>query len=459
MNYEIMNVIQKILQFNIESLWKTTYTLSLSGETYSKASYYSENNVSNTFSYAVKAILYYITEHIDTNHSIQEIKEILLDCKSCISPEKTTYLISQKRSFLVDQDLAIYGYVTFETKEYDKKDTRCNVITVYLTSTVTNTYGIKKFLDNITKLYLEQVEETRIRKRFIYHIYTSKDDDGAYQVRWAEYEFQTTRSFQNMFFNRKEEIISKLDFFLQNSDWYYKKGIPHSLGIGLHGPPGTGKTSLIKCIAKYSDRHIVCLSLKTVKTRKQLFQAFYEAQYNRNNKPDSITFDKKIIVIEDIDCLGEIVYKRGTKISSNEKHIKDVLYTIANTTVSCDDNKASIASIIKQDDLITLDDVLNLWDGLLETPGRILIISSNHYDKLDPALIRPGRIDITLELSHVSRETFSEIYTHLFGTKINASQLKRVPDKKYTPAEIMNIYISSNYSENEFMNRIYGRCK
>ena len=122
-------------------------------------------------------------------------------------------------------------------------------------------------------------------------------------------------------------------------------------------------------------------------------------------------------------------------------------------------DKKSLVSILKPDDPITLDDILNLWDGLLETPGRILIISSNHYEKLDPALTRPGRIDITLELSYVSRKTFSEIFTHLFEEKINASQLKRVPDKKYTPAEIMNMYISSNYNKDDFLSRVCSRSK
>jgi len=462
--FETINLYTCISYLNIYSLWTKTYTLTLSGETYSKASYYSENSVSNTFSNTVKAILHHITDNIDTNNSVREIKEILLDCKTYNSPEKTSYFISQKGIFLVDDKLSIYGYTTSDThrKEDDKKETKVHTITLCLTSTVTNIHGIKKFLDGITKSYLEQVQETRIRKRFIYHIYTTKNDDGESFDKWTEHEFQTTRSFQNMFFDRKEEIVSKLEFFLQNSEWYYEKGIPHTLGIGLHGPPGTGKTSLIKCIAKYTDRHIICLSLKTIKTRKQLYQAFYETQYNHQNKSGSIVFDKKIIVIEDIDCLGEIVYKRdiattNVKSSTNDNQIQDVLETITNKNTNGNNDKKSLVSIFKPDDPITLDDILNLWDGLLETPGRILIISSNHYDKLDPALTRPGRIDITLELSHVSRKIFSEIYTHLFGTKINASQLKCVPDQKYTPAEIMNMYISSNYNKDDFLSRVCRR--
>jgi len=464
--FETIDLYTCISYLNIYSLWTKTYTLTLSGETYSKPSYFVENSISNTFSNTVKAILHHITDNIDTNHSVREIKEILLDVKTYNTPEKTSYFISQRDRFIVDDKLSIYGYTTSDThsKEDDKKETKVHTITLCLTSTVTNIYGIKKFLDDITKSYLEQVEETRIRKRFIYHIYTTKNDDGGSFDKWTEHEFQTTRSFQNMFFDRKEEIVSKLDFFLQNSEWYYEKGIPHTLGVGLHGPPGTGKTSLIKCIAKYTDRHIVCLSLKTIKTRKQLYEAFYETQYNHQNKSGSIIFDKKIIVIEDIDCLGEIVYKRDmartkVKSSTNENQIQDVLETIANKNTNGNNDKKSLVSILKPDDPITLDDILNLWDGLLETPGRILIISSNHYDKLDPALTRPGRIDITLELSYVSRKTFSEIFTHLFGEKINASQLKRVPDKQYTPAEIMNMYISSNYNKDDFLSRVCSRPK
>ena len=75
--------------------------------------------------------------------------------------------------------------------------------------------------------------------------------------------------------------------------------------------------------------------MKTIKTRKQLYEAFYETQYNHQNKSGSIIFDKKIIVIEDIDCLGEIVYKRDVttykvKSSTNENQIQEALDTIAN---------------------------------------------------------------------------------------------------------------------------------
>ena len=108
---------------------------------------------------------------------------------------------------------------------------------------------------------------------------------------------------------------------------------------------------------------------------------------------------------------------------------------------------------INYEDNITLDDILNLWDGIRETPGRILIITSNHYNELDPALIRPGRIDISHELKNASRNTIQEMYQHLFEKQINLNQLKKVKEYFYSPAEIINMYISHK-KEDDFMRRL-----
>ena len=67
-----------------------------------------------------------------------------------------------------------------------------------------------------------------------------------------------------------------------------------------------------------------------------------------------------------------------------------------------------------------------MWDGLKETPGRILGISSNHYSKLDPALVRPGRIDITINFDNSSREIIKEMYQHYYGLQIDEKKLRKI---------------------------------
>ena len=122
-----------------------------------------------------------------------------------------------------------------------------------------------------------------------------------------------------------------------------------------------------------------------------------------------------------------------------------------------------------------MDDILNLWDGLKETPGRILGISSNHYDSLDPALVRPGRIDITMKLDNVTRETIYQMFRHYygqgaeslqqltqkvtkspdeFGPEIDLEILNKIADKKYSPAEITNIFVEFRDNSTGFLERL-----
>ena len=126
---------------------------------------------------------------------------------------------------------------------------------------------------------------------------------------------------------------------------------------------------------------------------------------------------------------------------------------------ACSTNVVPITNIINQDQLITLDDILNLWDGVRETPGRILVISSNHYDKLDPALVRPGRIDITHELSNASKNVISDIYFHLFHKEMNKQKLAKIKDYFYSPAELINIYVATGRNENNFIKRLLENKK
>jgi len=279
-----------------------------------------------------------------------------------------------------------------------------------------------------------------------------------------------------MFFEQKATVLEKLDFFLNNRDWYYKKGIPYTIGFGLHGPPGTGKTSFIKSLAKYTNRHVVVLSLKLIKTRLQLQNFFYEDRYNEYNKKRSVGFDNKIIVIEDIDAQGAIVLDRSKKatMTMSETHeailgdvIKNLLVT-DNANIhgkgkgnddkvgSCIGNKLD-ASLV--DEPITLDDIINLWDGIEETGGRILVISSNRYRDLDSAITRPGRIDVSVEMNNVSRAILAEMYRHLFEAEIDQDALALVEENFYSPAEIINLYLMFRTREREFIERLITNQK
>jgi SpoVK/Ycf46/Vps4 family AAA+-type ATPase len=112
------------------------------------------------------------------------------------------------------------------------------------------------------------------------------------------------------------------------------------------------------------------------------------------------------------------------------------------TPLTVEQSKDALKVLLEPDDAITLDDILELWDGIREASGRIMIVTSNHYDKLDPALRRPGRIDITLELAYATREVIGRMYRYLVGEEADADDLAQINDRFYTPAEIMNVYMN-----------------
>jgi len=470
----------KFREINIKETLKYWFykknMITMSGKKCSSINYHCAPIVSSAFGDRFKAVWNEIIKNIDTNPSISEIKDFLTltpnnyygNDEENKNNNNDVFIVSQKTPFVFNAELKIYALTKIFSEEAtnDKEKgttSKIDNIEIVLYSYESSLATMKNYIDNMTTRYLETIEKNRNNKRFIYTIVKTKYEETRFEC-WKESYFETTRAFENMFFEGKNEVLEKLDFFLQNREWYYSKGIPYTIGFGLHGPPGTGKTSFIKSLAKYTNRHIIVLSLKLIKTQRQLQSFFYEDRYNENNKRGSIGFDNKIIVIEDIDAQGDIVLDRSKKKSgvpaidftkiTEKTNVGDVIKTIMENEKEEDKKLLSTVMKPQDDEPITLDDILNLWDGIEETSGRILVISSNHYNELDPALTRPGRIDVSVEMNNASREIIAEIYKHLYEKRINTKSLSKVKQHFYSPAEIINLYLMHKNDENAFMSRL-----
>ena len=252
--------------------------------------------------------------------------------------------------------------------------------------------------------------------------------------------FQTNRKFSNLFGEDIDAIRNRVNFFVKNRKWYDEKGIPYTLGLLLSGSPGTGKTSTIKCLANETNRHICNVNLNNDMTKTQLENLFFNENIQVMNPSNGqvetycIPLDQRIYVLEDVDCQSDIVMERVLKNGKGEENEK---------------KRDAFAKEMEDKHKVDLSFLLNLLDGVLENPGRIVIMTSNFPDTLDSALIRPGRIDVIAKFRNCSNKTVKEMVEFFYDIQLSGEEMERISQLKeeiVTPAELSKVMFE-NFSD------------
>uniref|UniRef100_A0A0D9Y1V6 AAA+ ATPase domain-containing protein n=1 Tax=Leersia perrieri TaxID=77586 RepID=A0A0D9Y1V6_9ORYZ len=218
---------------------------------------------------------------------------------------------------------------------------------------------------------------------------------------WSHVPFEHPATFDTLAMDpdEKEAIIDDLTAFRESKEYYAKVGKAWKRGYLLYGPPGTGKSTMIAAIANFLDYDVYDLELTAVKSNTDLRKLYIE------------TTGKSIIVIEDIDCSIDLTGKRN-KTDDKKK---------SSNVGKDDDDKVKLPGETDKDETskVTLSGLLNFIDGLWSACGgeRIIIFTTNHKEKLDPALIRRGRMDVHIEMSYCRFEAFKVLAKNYLGVK------------------------------------------
>ncbi|KAK9059007.1 hypothetical protein SSX86_021626 [Deinandra increscens subsp. villosa] len=209
----------------------------------------------------------------------------------------------------------------------------------------------------------------------------------------------------------KEKVMNDLDRFLQRREYYRTVGKAWKRGYLLYGPPGTGKSSMIAAMANYLKFDIYDLELTDIRSNCDLRRLLVA------------TANRSILVVEDIDCSVELHDRDDAMLFARKNHPREP------------------ARGYHGQHGVTLSGFLNFIDGLWSSCGdeRIIIFTTNRKDKLDPALLRPGRMDVHINMSYCTPSGFRLLASNYLGITEHAL-FKEIEDSigdvEITPAEV-----------------------
>lgn len=231
----------------------------------------------------------------------------------------------------------------------------------------------------------------------------------------------------------KKDVLEDMKQFLdeQTQEWYTARGFPYTRGYLLDGPPGTGKSSFCLSIAGLYELDIYILNLSSLGDAG-LARLFTQLP------------PRCLVLLEDVDAVG--LDRKDTGAQQTQKDV-------AHHGVS-------------------LSGLLNVIDGVGSPEGRVLIMSTNHIDHLDEALIRPGRVDKTIVFKCADKKIAAHLFCTIFKQPTTGYEqpgkeaedvaietlakefAARVPEGEFSPAKIISFLLEHKYSPADAVDRV-----
>jgi hypothetical protein len=414
-----------------------------------------EINVTNkTVNYIYPAVYSFVTSLVDLNDEPRLV----------VSTDQTLALDERDKPIVkINREPGQFKPKEFEFEGYKLQFT--------LSQELVTIYGSekerKKQNSRVTvAVEMKETDKRNVLQEFIEfcivsHVNSQNSNKGKIKVfvndkngQWNNEKSSCLRSITSLVLKKgqKERIVADVTRFVKSEEWYISRDLDWKRGYLFYGLCGTGKTSLIKGLAKMTERNIYYLSLTNVTDDEQLRRLF-----------NTVDFRKSVIVIEDIDATLAELHTREKDSKSESKDASpassatsavDALAMLAVSSLAkksaWDDEEMGArapAQRAKSTSNVTLAGVLNVLDGIFSSHGRLLFMTSNNPHILDKALLRSGRVDVKEHIGRCDAYQLCELVRNFHDLKElpqdYEERLHKLELYKWSPAEVSEILLSN----------------
>lgn len=264
--------------------------------------------------------------------------------------------------------------------------------------------------------FVDDVVQCHIRRQGVQsYLYTYNDG-------WDCMEGYSPRVLDSVVLEpgEKEHLLQDIAQFRRSKQRYERLGVPYHRGYLFYGSPGTGKTSLVSALAAHFGLSIYTVNLADFNDRS-LMSAVNQVPGN------------SVVLFEDIDCMRGSQSRAGAD-SGSRQHGPATLGTKENVSTQ---------------NGITLSGLLNVLDGFHAPSGVLFVMTTNHVEKMDQALLRPGRIDYKLYLGRASDHQKMELYRRFFpdSSEVEAWEFVEASRSAETMAEFQGLLLALEQGE------------
>ncbi|KAF4581280.1 hypothetical protein EYR40_002866 [Pleurotus pulmonarius] len=308
-----------------------------------------------------------------------------------------------------------------------------------------NQGALRDLIQEAKKYYIEEskqqviVRSLGINQGMVHGIFRAS---GSKQF-WTDIKKKPYRPLDSVILPKGvlDSIVKDAREFITSEHWYTRAGIPYRRGYLFHGPPGTGKSSTVYALAGALGLELYTLSLSTSGLTDATLQMAADGIPKRG-----------ILLIEDIDC--------AFPSRDDEEEEMRQAQTKATSSRVAENMMMGIPPPPGRSS-VTMSGLLNVLDGVNSESGKIFMATTNYVDRLDDALLRPGRIDMKVEYKLASRDQAAAIFNRFFAVPEDAQGssekmpyegsvhhpladefASRFPDDEFTVAELQGYLLT-----------------